>query len=251
MRTSNPYLKEKSFREAAATVSTTEGRMTVNGTLNKISLLLVVVAACASFSWNWVQSSPTGLGNAQPWMIGGILGALGISLVISFKPHLAPVLAVPFAILEGATLGIISALYSVAAYPGIVFQAVMLTLGVSLSMFLVWRSGLVKVTDKMRSIVVGAMGAIFLVYLLSFVLGFMGIQIPMIHGSGPIGIGFSLLVIAVVSFMLMVDFDMIQRMSQQGAPKSMEWFGAFALLVTLVWLYLEMLRLLSKLNSRD
>ncbi len=256
MKSSNPYLREKALRHMDR-AETADGTMTINGTLNKISLLLLIVIGCATFTWNWVMSPGSGnvVGNnlaaAGPWIIGGIIGALGLSLLISFKPHLAPVLAVPFAICEGLLLGAISASYQVAAYPNIVLHAVLLTVGVSLSMFLLWRSGAVKVTDKFRSIAMGAMGAIFLIYLLTFALSFFGVNIPMIHGSGPIGIGFSLVVLVVVSMMLMVDFDLIQRMSQSGAPKSMEWYGAFALLVTLVWLYLEMLRLLSKLNSRN
>ena len=249
MNSSNPYLRDKAVRQAGE-LTTTGGHMTIEGTLTKISLLLLVVVVCAAFTWNQVGSAITTGGGASigGWMIGGSIGALALSLIISFKPNLAPVLAVPFAVCEGLLLGAVSAMAE-SSSKGIVFQAVLLTVGVALSMFMVWRSGLVKVTDRFRSIACGAMGAIFLVYLLSFALSFAGIQIPFIHSSGPLGIGFSVVVLVFVSMMLMVDFDLIQRMSQQNVPKAMEWYGAFALLVTLVWLYWEMLRLLSKLRD--
>ncbi|HPF12916.1 MAG TPA: Bax inhibitor-1/YccA family protein [Planctomycetota bacterium] len=247
MRSSNPYLREAALRKASQSEARTGEFMTINGTLNKISLLLLVVAGCATITWNQVMSGSLASANAGAWMIGGSLGALALSLVISFRPNLAPVLAIPFAVCEGLLLGAVSAMYQ-SLYSGIVLNAILLTIGVSLAMFLLWRSGLIPITDKFRSVILASMGAIFLVYLATFVLGFFGVSIPFIHSNGIIGIAFSGLVLVVVSLMLMVDFDMIQKLSQSSVPKSMEWYGAFALLVTLVWLYLELLRLLSKLN---
>ncbi|MDF1836797.1 MAG: Bax inhibitor-1/YccA family protein [Planctomycetota bacterium] len=248
MRTSNPALRE-SVVKSSTRVANPADAMTVDGTLTKVSILLMVVTASAALSWGQVTGAE--LANAKLWMYGGMIPAFILTLIMSFKPATAPKLAIPFALCEGLFLGAISAVYQYAFYDNIVVYATMLTFGVSFSMFTLWRTGIIKVTDRMRSIVFSAMGAIFLVYMATFVLGFFGISIPMIHGSGIVGIGFSLVVIGVVSFMLTIDFDMIQRMSQGGAPKAMEWYGAFALLVTLVWLYLEMLRLLAKLNSRD
>ncbi len=248
LNSSNPYLRDKAVRQAGQ-VSTTGGHMTVEGTLTKISLLLLVVVVCAAYTWSQVMGSigagGSGIGG---WLIGGSISAIALSLIISFKPNLAPVLAVPFAICEGLLLGAVSALAE-ATSDGIVFQAVLLTVGVSLTLFLLWRSGLVKVTNRFRSIAMGGMGAIFLIYMLSFVLGFAGINIPVIHDSSPLGILFSVGVLIFVGMMLMVDFDLIERMSKQDTPKSMEWYGAFALLVTLVWLYWEILRLLMKLRD--
>ncbi|MFT7678307.1 MAG: putative YccA/Bax inhibitor family protein [Planctomycetota bacterium] len=250
MRTSNPYLKEKALTRARQAATDTGTVMTVEGTVNKISLLLLVLAISATASWSMVTSGSLDMGSAMPVMIGGGIGAFVLSIVVSFKPQLARTLAVPFAVAEGLLLGVISAMYQFASYPGIVLHAVLLTMGTALAMFLLWRTGVIKVTNRMRSVVCAAMGGIVLVYLMSFVMGMFGVAVPMIHGNGIVGIGFSVVVLLVVSFMLLIDFDMIERMANSGQPKSMEWFGAFALLVTLVWLYMEFLRLLSKLKNR-
>lgn len=250
MRTSNPYLNEKALSRARRTATDSGAVMTVEGTVNKISLLLLVLAVSATASWSMVTSGTIEMARATPIMIAGGVTAFILSLIVCFKPNLARVLAVPFAVGQGLLLGVISALYQLAAYPGIVLHAVLLTLGTALSMFLLWRTGVIKVTNRMRSVVCAAMGGIVLVYLMSFIMGMFGVSVPMIHGSGIMGIGFSAFVLVVVAFMLLVDFDMIERMARSGQPKSMEWFGAFALLITLVWLYMEFLRLLSKLNRR-
>ncbi len=249
MRTSNPFLTERAVGNARREMAGSDELMTVGGTVNKISILLVVVALCAAASWSYATSGQLSSANVMPLMIGGGITAFVLSLIVSFKPNLAPALSIPFAIAEGLLLGVISAIYQVGVYPAIVLHAVLLTVGTALSMFLLWRTGVIVVTQRMRSIVSTAMMGIVLVYLATFVLSFFGVQIPMIHEGGMIGIGFSVLVLVVASFMLLIDFDMIERMAQGGAPKSMEWFGAFALLVTLVWLYMEFLRLLSKLRD--
>ena len=250
MRTSNPYLTEAAIGKARREASTSDTQMTVAGTVNKILILLLVVAGCATLSWKYVTADTlVTTKRIMPLLTGGGIAAFVLSLIISFKPTSAPILAFPFAICEGLVLGAGSAMYATAVYAEIVMHAVMLTFGTASAMFILWHTGVIVVTQRMRSIVASAFGAIFLVYLASFILGFFGVEIPMIHGSGPIGIGFSALVVVICSFMLLVDFDMIERMSNQGAPKSMEWFGAFALLITLVWLYMEFLRLLSKLRD--
>lgn len=250
MRTSNPFLTDTAIGKARREMAADSALMTVGGTVNKILILLLVVAGSATLSWNYATSgSFVASGKAIPLLTAGGILAFVLGLVVSFKPNTARVLAVPFALCEGLVLGAVSAIYAVAVYPEIVMHAVMLTIGTAAAMFTLWYTGVVVVTQRMRSIVMSAFGAIFLVYLASFILGFFGIQIPMIHGSGPIGIGFSVLVVVICSFMLLIDFDMIESMSERGAPKSMEWFGAFAILITLVWLYMEFLRLLSKLRD--
>lgn len=242
-------LRDSVLRESKSRSLEATDRMTVDGTLTKVALLLMVTVACAAFAWNSI--SVGGLASANTWMIGGSVVGLILCLIISLKPATATVLAIPFAAAQGLLVGSVSVVYRNVFYPNIVVYAVLLTLGVSFSMFVLWRTGVIQVTDRMRSMVVGAMGGIFLIYLATFILGVFNVEIPMIHGSGIVGIGFSAVVLVVVSFMLTVDFDLIQRLSQGGAPKAMEWYGAFALLVTLVWLYIEILRLLGKLSSRD
>lgn len=249
MRSSNPALRDRVLVESRREALTLDPSqlMTIDGTLTKVSLMLLVALAAATFTYGQAMA---GSSSIQAWAFGGGIIGFILALVISFKPHLAPKLALPYAAGKGLMLGAISATYA-AAFQGIVIQAVLLTFGVALSMFGLWRSGLVKVTKKFQTIVMAAMGAIFLAYMASFIMSLFGGSIGFIHSAGPIGIGFSVVVIIVVSLMLMIDFDMISKNAAAGAPKYMEWYGAFALLVTLIWLYLEMLRLLAKLRGRD
>ncbi|MCY7312389.1 MAG: Bax inhibitor-1/YccA family protein, partial [Pseudoxanthomonas sp.] len=177
------------------------------------------------------------------------IGGMVLALVTIFKQTWAPVTAPMYALVEGFFLGAISAMYS-HLYEGIVLQAVMLTIGTLFAMLFAYRTGLIKVTEKFKMGVVAATGGIFLVYLATIVLGLFGISVPFIHESGLVGIGFSLFVIVIAAMNLVLDFDFIEKGAEQGAPKYMEWYGAFSLMVTLVWLYLEFLRLLSKLQSR-
>jgi len=170
-------------------------------------------------------------------------------MVTIFKKEWAGITAPIYALVEGVFLGIISALFE-QKYPGIVTQAVMLTFGTLFCLLLAYKSKLIKVTQNFRLGVIAATGAVALFYFLSLILGFFGIHIPFIHQSGPLGIGFSLVVVVIASLNLVLDFDFIEQGAQMGAPRYMEWYGAFGLLVTLIWLYLEILRLLAKLNSR-
>jgi len=249
---SNPALRGDTFRGFVAPGQET---MTVNGVVTKSLVLLVLLATTFMWTWNAYTSGDNGLAIG----VGSIAGIVGmiVSIVCSFKPQWSPVLAPVFALLEGAALGLFSAAMEngaatrgYAGYDGVVAQAMMGTMLVFVSMLVAYRTGIIKVTDRFRTIVTTAMMAIFLTYLATFLLGLVGVNIPAIHESGTIGIAFSLIVIGVAALMLAVDFDMIERGAQQGAPKYMEWYGSFALLVTVIWIYIEMLRLLSKLRSR-
>lgn len=252
MRTANPALSDDVFTRAPS-FGSASNRMTVSGAVNRTGILLLIVMAAAMYSWN--QSIvPAGFGEPGTftpsiWLWGGMIGGFIVALVTIFKKTWAPVTAPLYALLEGLFLGAISAGFET-MYPGIVTQAVLGTFGTLAALLLAYRSGLIKVTDNFRLGVAAATGGIFLVYLISFVMGMFGTSVPFIHESGLIGIGFSLFVIVIASLNLVLDFDFIERGEQAGAPKYMEWYAAFGLLVTLVWLYLEMLRLLAKMRSR-
>lgn len=242
---SNPVLGERTF-EKVRTVGAGEV-MTLDGTVNKTGILLICTIATASWTWNLARSgNPAAVGLP---LIVGLIGGLIVAIATAFKPAWSPVTAPLYALLEGLVLGGISAITE-SAYPGIAIQAVMLTLGVLVCMLVLYRTRVIRATQKFKIGVIGATGAICLVYLISMGLGFFGIQIPKIYASGPIGIAFSLFVAGLAALNLILDFDLIETGAAQGAPKYMEWYGGFAVLVTLIWLYLEILRLLSKLRSR-
>ncbi len=242
MRSGNPVLKEETFSQALPGA----GTMTLQGAVNKTVILLALVVIGAAWTWNlYFQQGPQAV---QPWMMGGLIGGLIVALVCAFKAPWSPFLAPLYAGLEGLAIGGISAIFE-AQFPGIVIQAVGLTFGTLFALLLVYKSGMIKVTQNFRLGIMAATGGILLLYLASFIGGFFGWQMPYIHGSGPIGIGFSLVVVTIAALNLVLDFDFIER-GDGNAPKYMEWYAAFGLIVTLVWLYLEMLRLLSKLRSR-
>ena len=245
MRTSNPALKEEYFRRDPAAIA--QGVMTMQGTTTKSFLLILLAVFSAAFTWREYLSGNTGI--LMPAILVGGIGGFVVALVTIFKPRLAPITSPFYAVLEGLLLGAISARYE-AQWAGLPIQAVGLTFMVFLAMLLVYRTGLIKVTEKLRFGIVAATGGIMLFYVLSILLSFVGVQIPLVHGSGVIGIGFSLVVVGVAALNLVLDFDLIENGVKAQAPKYMEWYGAFVLLVTLVWLYLEMLRLLSKINRR-
>ena len=244
MRTSNPALRDEFFTGAA--VSGTE-RMTIRGTVNKTLFLLFLVVGGASFTWMKVFSGDV---NSVPiWMgAGAILGFI-LAMVTIFKREWAGVTAPAYALAEGVFIGGISAFFE-ARYPGIALQSVALTFGTLLTMLGVYRSGLITVTDKFRMGVVAATGGVALLYLASWILGMFGVDLGFMQGSGALSIGLSFFVVGLAALNLVLDFDFIERASAYGLPKYMEWYGAFSLMVTLVWLYLEILRLMSKLNDR-
>jgi uncharacterized YccA/Bax inhibitor family protein len=248
MRSSNPVLQDKAFRDLPATGE----RMSMNGTIARTGLLLVLALITGGWTWHhFVEVAqqgglPAGMAAISPYLWGGLIVGFVLALVTSFASRWAGLTAPLYAMAEGCALGGISVMLNL-RYPGIVMQAVMLTAGVLAVMLLLYRSGIIKVTDKFRMGVVAATGAIALLYLVDIGLrAFASIQIPFIHETGALGIGFSLLVVGLAALNLVLDFDMIERATAQGAPKYMEWYGAFALMVTLVWLYMEILRLLSK-----
>jgi uncharacterized YccA/Bax inhibitor family protein len=183
-------------------------------------------------------------------MLGGLVGGFICAMVTVFKKEWSPVTAPIYALLEGLVLGGLSAVVDL-RYPGIAMQAVALTFGTLFVLLLAYRSGMIKVTQKFRLGIIAATGGIMVFYLLEMALGFFGIHFIAVNGSGPIGIGFSLLVVGIAALNLVLDFDFIEQGVQYGAPKYMEWYGAFGIMVTLVWLYLEILRLLSKMRSRN
>jgi len=245
MRSSNPALSDSLFRDLTFTEDSTT--MSVNGTAVKTLIALVLLLATAGFTWMRFKDGQS----VQPFLIGGLIVGAIAAIATIFKPNWAPVTTPVYALAEGCFLGGISALIQ-SRYPDdpIVFQACCLTIGTLFLMLIGYQTGVIRVTEKLRAGIMAATGAVCLVYIVSMVANMFGGQIPYIHGSGAIGIGFSVVVVGIAAFNLVLDFDLIDRLVAQRAPKQMEWYGAFALMVTLVWLYIEILRLLSKLQDR-
>ncbi len=239
-RTGNPALSEKTFRDLARTG---DGVMTLQGTVNKTGIGILIVAAGAVVTWNMEQ--PILL------LVLGAIGGAILGFVTVFKKTWAPVTTPIYALLEGLVLGAVSRMYD-QQVEGIVPLAVGCTMGTLGALLLAYTSRLIKVTENFRLGLFAATGGIALLYLVSMVLGFFGIRIPLIHEAGIVGIGFSVVVVTIAALNLVLDFDFIERGSAMGAPKYMEWYAAFGLLVTLIWLYLEILRLLAKImGSKD
>jgi len=246
-KSGNPALSEKQFQQ---TISVDSGEtMTVRGTMNKFGFLMLMVMAGAAFAWQWFSAGK----EIMPLMLTGALGGLVVAIVIVFKKEWSGYLAPAYAILEGLFVGGISAYFNFLfqdKYPGIISHAVLITFAVAASMYLLYTLRIIKVTEKFRSIIFVATASIAFFYLLTWILGFFGIRFEFLSTGSTFGIIFSLAVIVIAALNLILDFDMIEQGSAMGAPKYMEWYGAFGLLVTLVWLYLEILRLLAKMNSR-
>lgn len=242
MRTANPALNDNVFRVGR----TRAEPMTIMGTVHKTALLLAIAVIAATFAWAQHFSG----GPVAPLAAIGFLGGLVVAIVTVIKPSLVPYTAPLYAALEGLGLGAVSALYE-AQYAGLPLQAASLTFLTLGALLLAYRSGLIHASDNFRLGVVAATGGIALFYLVSLLLGFFGITMPLLHDNGPFGIVLSLVIVVVAALNLVLDFDFIENGAARGAPKYMEWYGAFGLMVTLVWLYLELLRLLAKLRSRD
>jgi uncharacterized YccA/Bax inhibitor family protein len=253
MKTSNPALGPNTFRNIpgslnGATIDAT-ARMTLNGTVNKTGILLLCAMATAAWTWNsFLQTRD--LSVAGPMVMMGAFGGLIVALVTTFKKEWSPVTAPIYALLEGLVLGGLSAVFEL-KYPGIAMEAVGLTFGTLFVLLLAYRSGLIKVTQKFRLGVVAATGGIFLFYMLQLLLGFFGVHFSTVNGPSLFGIGFSFVVVIVASLNLVLDFDFVEQGVTYGVPKYMEWYAAFGILVTLVWLYLELLNLLAKMRSRN
>ena len=253
MKTSNPALGENTFRGAAGsrypTYIDAASRMTLSGTVNKIGMLLIL--AVASAAWTWYRFVSSGdASSISGLLIVGALGGLVVAMVTIFKKEWAPVTSPIYALLQGLVLGGISAVTNM-RYPGIAIEAVGLTFAVLFAMLLLYSTRIIKVTQKFRLGVVAATGGIMLFYLVQMVLGFFGIRWLAVNGSGALGIGISLFICAIAALNLVLDFDFIEQGVNYGAPKYMEWYAAFGIMVTLVWLYLEILRLLTRMRSRN
>lgn len=248
-KSSNPALSEKKFEEQQVIYS--DDTMTVNGTVNKVALMGLIVFATAVYSWNILMSHVSveeGYSNVMPYMIGGAIGGFIAAMIMIFSPKSSRFLAPIYAALEGLFLGGISAILEL-SYPGIAIQAILGTFGVLFALLISYRAGLIKATERFKRIVFTATAGVAIIYFISIVAGFFGYEIPMIHESGTMGIVFSLVVVVIAALNLIIDFDFIEKNAQRGAPKWMEWYAAFGLILTLVWLYLEILRLLSKLRD--
>jgi len=241
-RSGNPVLSEEIFKKGVS-LSASDEAMTVSGAVNKTTILFLILMIGASLTWYQPIAA------AQPWMLVGVFGGLIAALVTVFKKEWAPVSAPIYAFLEGLFLGGISSVYA-SAYDGLVLEAVTLTFGTFAAMLILYKTGIVKVTEKLRFGIFAATGGIALVYFASMILGFFGISVSLINGTGLFGIGFSLIVVGVAAMNLLLDFDFIYQGAEYNAPKYIEWYAAFGLMVTLIWLYIEFLRLLSKLQSR-
>ena len=247
MATANPAANAAVYQRAMAGSYGTNV-MSVQGAAFKTAVLMVILLITGSFSWSQVLSENPTIGYGS--MVIGFIGGAILAFVTIFFPKASPITAPIYAALQGLAMGGISAVFET-RYSGIVVQAVGLSLGILAVLLVIYGSGVIRVTDKFRIGVVAATGAVCLVYLASMILRWFGVEIPFIHQTGPIGIGFSVVVIIIAALNLILDFDFIEQGARMGAPKYMEWYGGFSLLVTLVWMYLEILRLLSKLRSND
>lgn len=251
-KSGNPTLTEKMFDKSHEMAAANMGTMTVRGAINKFGFMMLMLIAGAAYNWNLYEQLKQDTMMTLMWV--GIIGGLISALAISFKPNWAPVLAPLYALLEGLFIGGISAIMNAAfaeSYPGLVMQAVGLTFGVALAMFLLYNFRVINATQRFKSIVFTATLGIGIFYLITMVLRMFGVNVSFMYDSSLLSIGISLFVVAIAALNLIMDFDMIEQGAERGAPKFMEWYGAFGLMVTIVWLYIEMLKLLSKLSSRD
>jgi uncharacterized YccA/Bax inhibitor family protein len=245
----NPAISEKTFEK----YHQEEGEvMTVRGAMNKFGMMMLFLLGAAVFTWNiFYEQGPEAV---KPWMWGSMIVGFIIALVIIFKKTWAPYLAIGYGLCQGLFLGAVSAVYNyafAATYPSIIMHAVLLTMGTAVAMYVLYQTGIIKATNTFKKVVLIATSGIAIFYVISMVMRMFGSEMPYLHDSSPIGIGISLVIVVVAALNLIMDFDMIDQGAAQGAPKYFEWYSAFGLVVTLVWLYLEILRLLSKLSSRD
>lgn len=249
MRSSNPALNDDTFTNFDIRYGTTSQEMTSSGVIAKTALLLLCVMLCAGWVWGQFLKAHGDAAAINGWMLAGAIGGVIVAIVTVLKKDLVPITAPIYALFQGLFIGGISAIVH-ASFPGIVFQAALLTFGTLFGMLAVYRSGWIPVTDKLRIGIVAATGGIMFVYLIGMVMNLLGYPMTMLYGNGLFSIAFSLVVVAIAAFNFVLDFDFIEQGIRARAPKYMEWYGAFALMVTLIWLYVEFLRLLSKLRSR-
>ncbi len=250
-KSGNPALSEKKFSSTVLdNIVSYENAMTVRGTLNKFGFLFLMVLGTSFYSWKEFADG----GNVTPLILTGAIGGLIVAIVISFKKEWAPYLAPLYALLEGLFIGAISSMYNnafAAKAPNLIMNAVGLTFGVAIAMYLLYSFKIIKATEKFKSVIITATVGIAIFYVLVMVLRMVGYDnMPFLHEGSTFGIIFSLFVVTIAALNLILDFDMIERGAEMGAPKYMEWYGAFGLMVTIVWLYLEILRLLAKISSK-
>ncbi len=251
-KSGNPTLSEKMFNKGLQMNAEAQGTMSVRGAINKFGFMMIMVIAGAAYTWHLFEELNQNL--MFTLMIVGAVGGLISALVITFKPNLSPYLAPAYGILQGFFIGGLSAMANAAfaeQYPGLIMQAVGLTFGVAIAMFLLYNFRIIKPTEKFKSVIFTATLGIAIFYLITLVLGLFGVNVSFRYDSSWLSIGISLFVVCIAALNLILDFDMIEQGAERGAPKFMEWYGAFGLMVTIIWLYIEILRLLSKLGSRD
>ena len=246
MTRSNPALRAPAIRSPIA--ADAADRMTIQGTIAKSFLLFALAIFAAGWVWT---ASPARPGAGGPTLMVGLIGGFVVALVITFRPQTAPIAAPIYAVLEGSALGAISASFqAIPSLRGLPVQAVGLTFAVALAMLAAYSTGLIRATPTFQRVIISSTLGIAIFYLLSMVLGFFGARVPFLADGSALGIGISLVIVGVAALNLILDFNAIEEMAAAGAPRYMEWYGGFALLVTLVWLYLEILRLLTQLRRR-
>lgn len=248
MRSSNPALQQNTFSNFGLVASSET--MTSHGVVLKTAICLLCLMLSAG--WTWMKFFQSG-GNAAvvtPWMWVGMIGGFVVALATIFKKEWAPMTAPLYSVFQGLFIGAISSMFE-SAYPGIVIQAVGLTFGTLFMMLFLYSTGIIKVTEQLKMGIFAATGAIALFYLVALVLSLFHVSVPLIYSNTLFGIGFSLFVVVIAALNLVLDFDFIDQGTRMRAPKYMEWYASFALMVTLVWLYIEFLRLLSKIQSRN
>lgn len=248
MRSSNPALATNPFSGGFGLVSESNA-MTIRGTVNKTLILLLLVLLPAAWVWNQFSLAGHNTAAVQTWMLIGLFGGFILALATVFKKNWAPLTAPLYAVMQGLFLGGLSGIFE-KSYPGIVLQAVSLSIATLLVMLVAYQSGWIRPTERFKWGVIAATGAIALVYFATIILSFFHINVPFVNGSGILSILFSVFVVGIAALNFILDFDFIEQGSRGGVPKYMEWYGAFALMVTLIWLYIEILRLLAKINGR-
>jgi uncharacterized YccA/Bax inhibitor family protein len=248
-KTSNPVLNGEVFRRVGSGYASTEEMMTISGTVNKTAVLMLCALATTAWTWNrfMISQDPSVV---WPMVLLGGIGGIIFALLTAFKKEWSAVTAPAYALLEGLVLGGLSSILEV-RFPGIPMHAVGLTFGTLIALLVAYRAGIIRATEKFTLGVAAATGGIAVFYLLTMILGFFGIHFNSVFGAGPLGIGISIVITVVAALNLILDFAFIENGAHAGAPKYMEWYGAFGLMVTMIWLYLEILRLLTKLSSRE
>jgi uncharacterized YccA/Bax inhibitor family protein len=248
MRSSNPTLADDTFTRFGYSRDATD-TMSINGVVFKTFILLLFTLLSAGFVWSKFYQSGGNAAAINIWMMAGAFGGFIVALVTAFKVEWAPMTAIPYAVLEGFFIGGLSSILE-ASFPGIVIQATGLTFATLAVMLFAYQSGIIPASQSFRLGIVAATGGLAVFYLIAFALSFFNIQVPGIFGNGWFGIAFSLFAVTIAALNFVLDFDFIVAGSRNRAPKFMEWYGAFAMMVTLIWLYIEFLRLLSKLRDR-